>query len=331
MGLSEGTVVYEDEQMMNQEFGRNNLVLLIVPNSSTVTEGLLSEALEDLYYVNYVTSLANILPDGVPVDFLPDSETKLLHTENYSRILLSVKTATESEAAFQCVDEIKAIVKSYYPENSHVVGVSPSTQDIKGVIVDDWTRIDKLSLLGVALAIMLAFRSLALPVILMIPIQMATFVNMAIPYLAGKQIMFMGYVIVSCLQLGATIDYSIVMTYHYLSYRKERDPITASVLATAASALPILTSGTILAVAGYGVYFISSVTAIADLGQLIGRGAIFSMAMVLALLPNLFIWADRLIILKDGGLTPGFLMKIYKRKADLIKEASEKDEEERQK
>jgi hypothetical protein len=309
MGLSKGTVVYEDEQLMNREFGRNNLVLIMVPNSSMVTEKRLSEALEDLDYVNYVTSLANILPDGVPEDFLPYSETKLLHTENYSRILLSIKTATESELAFQSVDEIKAIVERYYPEGSRVVGVTPSTQDIRAVIVDDWAKIDKLSLLGVGLAIMFAFRSLALPVALMIPIQMATFVNMAIPYLAGKQIMFMGYVIVSCLQLGATIDYSIVMTYHYLRYRKENDKVTASILATAASALPILTSGTILAVAGYGVYFISSVTGIADLGNLVGRGAIFSMAMVLTLLPNLFVWADRLIILKNGSLTPGFLLK----------------------
>ena len=86
--------------------------------------------------------------------------------------------------------------------------------------------------------------------------------------------------------------------------------MTASVQATAASALPIITSGTILAVAGYGVFFMSSVTAIADLGHLIGRGAIFSMIMVLGLLPNLFVWADRFIILKNGELTPSFVLRL---------------------
>lgn len=310
MGLSKGTVVYEDEQKMNREFGRNNLLLIMVPNTSMVTERLLSERLEDLTYVKYVTSLANTLPEGVPESFLHASEIKLLHTDSYARILISIRTATESELAFRSVDEITAIVKESYPENSYVVGVTPSTQDIKSVIVDDWGKIDMLSLLGVALAIMIAFRSFSLPVVLMIPIQMATFVNMAIPYLAGDEIMFMGYVIVSCLQLGATIDYSIVMTHHYLRYRKENDKVSASILATAASALPIITSGTILAVAGYGVYFLSSVTAIADLGHLIGRGAVFSMIMVLALLPNLFVWADRFIIMKNGSLTPGFVLKL---------------------
>jgi len=253
MGLSRGTVVYNDEQIMNKEFGRNNLVLVMVPNTSMVTERLLTDELEDLNCVKYATSLAIILPEGVPENFIPYSETKLLHTKNYARILISIKTATESDLAFKSVDEIKQIVKDHYPDGAYVVGVTPSTQDIKAVIVDDWGKIDKLSLLGVALAIMIAFRSLALPVVLMIPIEMATFVNMAVPYLAGDEIMFMGYVIVSCLQLGATIDYSIVMTHHYLEHRKEFDKVKASITATAESALPILTSGTILMAAGDGV------------------------------------------------------------------------------
>lgn len=301
MGLSRGTVVYEDEEAMNREFGRSNLVLAIVPNISLVTERALTEELEELEYINYATSLSTLAPIGVPVDFLPENMTELLHTKEYARIILSLKTATESELAFGSVDEISKIVKTYYPENSYIIGVTPSTQDIKSVIVDDWERIDKLSLLGVALAIMVAFRSLALPVVLMIPIQAATFVNMAIPYLMGDRIMFMGYVIVSCLQLGATIDYSIVMTDHYLEQRKTKDKVEASVAAAAASALPILTSGVILTAAGYGVYLFSSVTAIADLGRLIGRGAILSMAMVLVLLPNLLVWADGLILRKKGA------------------------------
>jgi hypothetical protein len=143
---------------------------------------------------------------------------------------------------------------------------------------------------------MIAFRSLALPFILVIPILMAIFINMMVPYLQGDQIMFMGFIIVSCLQLGATIDYSIVMTYHYLEHRKNEDKVTASIKATADSMPPILMSGLILSVAGFGVYFLSSVTAISDLGILIGRGALLSMFMVIALLPSLFVWADKLII-----------------------------------
>jgi predicted RND superfamily exporter protein len=314
MGLSAGTVVYEDDQKMNKEFGRNNIVLIMYPNTSMVSEKLLSDELENLGYVKYVTSLASMMPEGFPESFLPESVTGDLHTGNYARMILSIRTASESKLAFDSVNEIKEIVKKYYPEGSYVVGVTPSTQDIKAVLVDDWEKIDKVSLLGVALAIMVAFRSLSLPAILMVPIQMATFVNMAVPYITGKEIMYMGYVIVSCLQLGATIDYSIIMTNHYLEHRKEHDKVTASVLTTTDSTLPILTSGMILAVAGFGVYFLSSVTAISDLGELIGRGALLSIVMTLAVLPNLFVWFDRFIILKNGQITPFFIIKNLKLK-----------------
>lgn len=315
MGLSEGTSVYNDEQKINSIFGRNNLVLAIVPNSSMVTEKILSNKLENLSYVKYITSLADTLPAGVLENFVPDSLTSQLHTEKYARILIPIRTASESELAFNAVDEITKIVKNYYPENSYIIGTTPSTMDIKSVIVEDWSRIDKLSLLGVALAIMLAFRSLALPIILLIPIQMAVFVNMMVPYLQGDPIMFIGFIIVSCLQLGATIDYSIVMTYHYLEQRQRTDKAAASIKATAESMLPILTSGLILAVAGYGLSLLSSVTAIADLGELVGRGALLSMFMVIALLPNLFIWTDRFIIVRDIKLPARPIRRILDRRA----------------
>lgn len=145
---------------------------------------------------------------------------------------------------------------------------------------------------------------------------MTVFVNMMVPYIMGGRIMFMGYIIVSCLQLGATIDYSIIMTYRYLAYRKKEDKVSACISAAEASILPILTSGFILAVAGYGVYLFSSVTGIADLGRLIARGALLSMFMVITLLPNLFIWADKFIIFKNGKLLPESLGKIFEKKSD---------------
>ncbi|MGE5627435.1 MAG: efflux RND transporter permease subunit [Solirubrobacterales bacterium] len=295
MGLSKGTAVYNDEQKINSVFGRNNIVLLMVPNNSMVTEKQLTDELKDKPYVKNVTSLAKLLPEGVPESFIPDNKKSKLHTKDYSRILLSIKSKSESDFSFQCINDVTKIVKNYYPENSYVIGSTPSTMDIKSVIVGDWNKIDKVSLLGVALAIMIAFKSPVLPLLLMIPIEMAVFINMTIPYLLGDQIMFMGYIIVSCLQLGATIDYSIILTHHYLKWRKSRNAVNASIKATSDSMLPILTSGLILSVAGLGVYLLSSVQAIGDLGILICRGALLSTFTVITLLPNLLIWGDKFI------------------------------------
>ena len=319
LGLSQGTTMYEDDQAITSKFGRSNLIMAIVPNSSMVTEAKLSEDLEELPYVKYVTSLANTLPDGVLASFLPDSITGQLHSDNYSRILIPIRTSGESELSFSAADEI-SIVKGYYPKNSYIIGVTSSTMDIKGVIVDDWSRIDKLSMLGVALAIGVAFRSLVLPIVLIIPIKMAVYVNMMVPYLLGARMMYLGFIVVSCLQLGATIDYSIVMTYHYLDQRKRHDKVTASQKATAASMLPILTSGLILAVAGYGLYFLSSVTALADLGRLVARGALLSMFMVIALLPNLFIWSDKMIMLGSKFMPQSIIARQEDRLPDVGEE-----------
>lgn len=295
LGSSEGTKVYDDEQEINRRFGRSNLILAIVPNTNQVTEKTLSDAIEDLPYVKSVTSLANTLPAGVPEHFMPESVTELLHSKDYARIMIYVRSANESEFAFQCSDEIQAIIKEYYPENASLVGVTPSTQDIKEIITDDYNFVNILSLLGVALVVMLTFKSGIIPLVVLVPIEVAIFLNMALPYLLGDKMIFMGYIIVSCLQLGATVDYSILLTNNYLDNRTQLDKKSSAILAISSSALSILTSGLILTIVGYGLFFVSSVSAIAGIGRLVGRGALFSMVLVLGLLPILLMLMDKMI------------------------------------
>lgn len=295
LGSSEGTKVYDDEQEINKHFGRSNLILAIIPNINNVTEKKLSQEIEDLPYTKSITSLANTLPEGIPESFLPKSTTELLHTKTYARLMIYIRTANESDFAFQCSDEIQSIVKKYYPQNSYIVGVTPSTQDIKYTITDDYNRVNIISLIGVALVVMITFRSIIVPIVVMIPIEVAIFINMVVPYLSGETMIFMGYIIVSCLQLGATIDYSILLTTNYLNARNELEKKDAAITAIAGSALSILTSGTILTTVGYGLYFTSSVAAIAGIGRLIGRGALFSMILVLSLLPVLLTVSDKII------------------------------------
>ncbi len=295
LGSSPGTKVYEDEQAINARFGRSNLMLALVPRTSNVTEKQLTKEIENLYYIKSVTSLAGTLPEGIPEGFLPETVTGMLHTEEYSRIMIFAKTANESEFAFSCSEEIEQIIHRYYPDNSYIVGVTPSTIDIKNVITKDYSFVNILSLVGVALVIMFTFKSGIIPIVVMIPIEVAIFFNMALPYLFGDQMIFMGYIIVSCLQLGATVDYSILLTNNYLDARKTLEKRQAAEHAISASALSILTSGSILTIVGYGLYFTSTVAAIADIGRLVGRGALLSLILVLCLLPSLLTLCDKMI------------------------------------
>lgn len=299
VGGAKGTQVYEDDQEITQRFGRSNMLLLIYPNNDMVAERRLSDELEALPYVKSVTSMANTLPEGVPEEFLPESATSLLHKNDTARMLIYIRTKGESDIAFQCTDQIRDIMKKYYPEESYVVGETPSTQDIKVTITEDNTRVNVLSLLGVFMVVMFSFHSVLIPLVVMIPIEVAIFLNMAIPYIQGVDMVYMGYIIVSSIQLGATVDYSILLTNNYIAKRKLLPKKEACIEAVTRSCSSIFTSGTIITLAGYIVHFISTTAAIGDLGHLIGRGGLLSVMLVLTLLPALLVLCDPLIIEKD--------------------------------
>lgn len=298
VGAAEGTAVYESNEEITEIFGRSNMLLALYPNTSPVTEAALTEEIEALPYVKSVTSMANTLPDGIPEEFLPESMTEQLHTEDACRMLIYIRTKEESDLAFQCTDEIRGILESYYPEGSYLVGQTPSTQDIKATITADNIKVNALSLAGVFLVVMASFRSLIIPVVVMIPIEVAIFYNMAVPYLTGDSLVYMGYIIVSSIQLGATVDYSILLTNNYQKARRTMTKSEACMTAIARSCPSILTSGSIITLAGYIVHFISTTAAIGDLGHLIGRGGLFSMILVLTALPALLAMADGWIVEK---------------------------------
>lgn len=296
LGASAGTVVYDDEQLIESKFGRSNLYLVMVPNGSPVTERELAGELKNLSYVRSVTALSDTLPRGVPEQIVPESVTGLLRKENYTRMLVFTKTKSESELAFETSDEIQEIVYSYYPENAYVAGNTPSTQDLKVICDADYAMVNAFSLIGVALVVIVAFQSIILAVAAIIPISAAICINLAVPYLQGRIFMFAAMVVVSCIQLGATVDYSILLINNYLDRREKMTPKKAALGALQASMLSILTSGTILIVAGYAIYFVVSVEAIKDIGHMLGRGAILSMTLVLLAVPGLMTMLDQYIM-----------------------------------
>lgn len=323
LGRSEGTKVYADTAEIEEKFGRSNLYLVIVPNETPIKERDLASELEDLYYVKSIKGIANVLPVGIPESIVPESIEKQLRTENYARMLMYTKTDTESELAFQTSDEIKSIVRKYYPENSYVVGNTPSTQDLKELMVPDYAVTNIISLIAVAVVVGIAFKSFLLPILVLIPITIATYINMTVPYLQGESFMFNGFIIVSCIQLGATVDYSILLTNNYI-YNREHgmEKKQAALDALQRSILSILTSGTILTVAGYGIYFISSVSAISSLGHLIGRGGLISMCMVILAVPALLTVFDTLVF-KEKAITDKMNQKALER---LRKRAAKRHE-----
>ena len=293
LGSGPGTRVYEDSRAIEDVFGKSNVIIAMVPNGNVIKERRLTEELEDQEFIDYALSMAGTLPQGIPESFLPETVTKQLRTGSYARILISMENREESSYSFQCSEKLTEIVKKYYPEDSYVIGMTPTTIDIRDILTDDYNRVSIISLAGVALVVMLTFHSVMVPILVIIPIEVAIYLNMTIPYIIGDSMVYIGYIIVSCLQLGATIDYSILMTNNYMEFRETMGSREAAVTAIAKSAISILTSGGILTVVGYLLYFTSSIQAISQVGRLVGRGALLSMILVLSLLPALLAAFDK--------------------------------------
>ena len=297
---SPGTPVYEAEQQMNAAYGKSNMMIALVPLDSSLTEKAMTDEIDDLPYVKYALSLSSVLPEGIPEDFLPENITSIMHSKNWARVIINVRSSGESDDAFKFADNIRGIMDQYYPnEQTYLVGVTPSTQDIKSIIVPDYNRVNIVSLLGVALVVALTYKALILPFVVLIPIECAIFINTALPYIYGQRTMYLGFIIVGCIQLGATIDYSILLTGNYLDARTQGDKKEAAIRAVSMSAESVMTSGMIVMTVAYGLYFMTSVEAISSLGRLIGRGAFISVIMVLFFLPMCLMIFDRFIVKPD--------------------------------
>ena len=292
VGAGEGTKMYSQQEELYGKFGRSNLAVILVPDTSMVRERELTKKLEALEGVKKVTSLAGTLPEGIPDTMVPESTKELLHREGYARLLVYSRTKIESQAAYKVASAIEETVKEYYPQEHYITGNTYATRDMENILKSDYNRVNTLSLLGVFLVVAFSFESVLVALLAMVPIELAIIFNMSFSYVTGVSLSFIGYVVVSSIQLGATVDYAILSISNYMEARKTREKREAIWEMTQKSMHSILTSGTILVICGYVVSFVSSLPAIGQLGHLIGRGALVSMGFVVLLLPALLFLAD---------------------------------------
>ena len=166
---------------------------------------------------------------------------------------------------------------------------------MKTTINHDMTIVNGLAILAIFLVIMLTFRSLVIPIVLVLTIELAVWINLSIPYFTGTSLAFIGYLVISTVQLGATVDYGILMTQHYLDHRQVMGRKEASIKTIQSVAGSIIPPAIILSTAGYLLYLISSIQVVKELGHVLGRGALLSLLIVLILLPNLLYVTDRAI------------------------------------
>ena len=277
-------------------FGTINQLVVLINNDDFTKELEISNQLISLDKITNVQSYALLYESGF-IDNLQESYIDSLVGLNYNRIILNLNVNEEGDETTTLINEIQTIIENILNEDEdyYLIGNSSATIDIKNYIEDDYTTVTIISILLILIILAIAFRSVIIPIILILVIQSSIWVNMAIPYLFGDTIIFMGYLFVSAIQLGATIDYAILFTNHYIENRKKMDKINSIKTAFENSHQAIITSAGILGLSSLSAGLASSIVSVSSLCLMLAKGTLCSFILVFILLPQLIMIFDKCI------------------------------------
>ena len=238
---------------------------------------------------------------GEQADKVDDLQERLdvgleqLRGEHWSRLVFVADVPTEGDETYALLDEIRSIAQEYYGDDVILVGNSTNAFDLASSFSGDNMKISILTALFVMVILLFTFKSAGLPILLVLTIQGSIWINFSVPVLTGTNLFFLSYLVVSSIQMGATIDYAIVITNRYMELKTVMERKQAAVEALSQSFPTILTSGTIMAVAGFLIGGISTDATIGSVGQTLGRGTVTSIILVMTVLPQLLMLGDALI------------------------------------
>ncbi len=292
--FDETTQVGRDSAAINNLFGESSTLVLLVPLGNTAGEVQLSHDLHALPFVKNITSYVDTVGAAVPPEFLDEATRRQLLSEQYSRFILTTDLQAEGDATFTAIAQLKSIAGGYY-DNYYLAGEPATNYDMHTVSKHDLDIVNYIAIAAILLVLLIMFRALLLPFIVVLAIETAIWINLAVPYFANTPLFFIAFLILSAIQLGATVDYAILFTNRYLEERESADRNDAVVEALRNSSLSILTSGLIFTSGGLLLSATTSQAAIKQIGLLVGRGAALSTAMVLLVLPALLWLFDRAI------------------------------------
>lgn len=293
--FNSSTKIGQDSAAIDNVFGKSNNMVLMVPKGDTATEAKLNSALKKIPEISDIISFVNNAGAEIPMQYLDKDTLNKLESDHYSRMVLTVKTEYEGAKAFDTVKKVRATAEKFYPGKWYLAGESVSTYDLMDTITDDDVRVNLIAVAAIFIVILIVFRSWTIPVILVLAIETAIWINVSIPYFQGYTVFYISYLIISSVQLGATVDYAILFAHRYLEFREEYVKKKAIQKTIAVVTVPILTSGTVLTIIGYLLGYITTHGILKQIGILLGGGTLLSMAVVLFVLPGLLYLSDHLI------------------------------------
>ena len=290
---------------LEENFDMNSIYMILADSSmSTDTANEMLDKLGDVDGVQFALGLDTALKSGIPQEFLPAKTVSELKGEDYRIMMIATDYKIASDEINNQISKVNDIVKSY-DSKAMVVGEAPCTKDLITITDKDFKTVSAVSIVAIFVIILFVLKSISLPIILVSAIEFAIFVNMGIPYFTHTQIPFIASVVIGTIQLGATVDYAILMTTRYKKERSQGYAKKEAIQIALSTSIPsIIVSALGFFAATFGVGCIASVDMIGSLCTLMARGAIISMFVVIFILPSLFVLCDKLIINTSIGFKP---------------------------
>ena len=293
---------------LKEDYNMNTTHMILVDSSVAGSDvKKMSQEIEKVDGVKWVLGLDNLVGSGVPADMLPESVTSMLKNDKYQLLMVNSTYKVATDKVNKQIEEIDKILDKY-DEGAMLVGEGPLTKDLINITDTDFKRVSAVSIGIVFVIILLLFKSVTIPFILVGVIEFAIFVNMGIPFYTGTKLPFVASIVIGTIQLGATVDYAILMTTRYQRERSRgAGKFDAITTAHKFSAQSIIVSALSFFAATIGVGLYSNIDMISSLCILMARGALISMVVVVLILPSLFMVFDKIIIKTSKGFRPSDL------------------------
>lgn len=293
---------------LKEDYNMNTTHMILVDSSVAGSDvKKMSQEIEKVDGVKWVLGLDNLVGSGVPADMLPESATGMLKNDKYQLLMVNSTYKVATDKVNKQIEQIDKIMDKY-DKGAMLVGEGPLTKDLINITDTDFKRVSAVSIGIVFVIILLLFKSVTIPVILVGVIEFAIFVNMGIPFYTGTKLPFVASIVIGTIQLGATVDYAILMTTRYQRERSRgAGKFDAITTAHKFSAQSIIVSALSFFAATIGVGLYSNIDMISSLCILMARGALISMVVVVLILPSLFMVFDKIIVKTSKGFQPSGL------------------------
>jgi predicted RND superfamily exporter protein len=284
-----------DDQAVKDVYGVETQMVVLVPKGQWGQEINMIQEFQTYPEVKSIMSYVTMIGPNIPPEVLPESQISSLLSEDYSRIILQVISAEEGEHAFGLIERVRETIDKYYEEDTHLVGSSVITYDMAQTIQADDIVVNGIAILAIFLTILFTFKSISVPIILVFAIELSIWINLSFPYFTQAPLNYIGYLIISTVQLGATVDYGVLYTQNYLENRQTMNKKDAFFFTVNQSAQSVIPPALILSIVGFILGAVSTIQMVSELGITLGRGATISLLMTLIFVPVAYYLFDSIV------------------------------------